>query len=58
MSTIAIKNNVVLKNNEKNAATIADRLKKYFLENANTFVAAEQVVFGNPYNLKTLAKTK
>lgn len=58
MSTIAIKNNVVLKNNEKNVATIADRLKKYFLENANTFVAAEQVVFGNPYNLKTLAKTK
>lgn len=58
MSTIAIKNNAVLKNNKKSTISTLGRIKKYFIENANAFVAAEQVAFGNPAILKTLAEKK
>ena len=46
MSTVAIKNTMVMNNTEKKVS-LAERFKKYVLDNAEYFAAASAVMSGN-----------
>ena len=48
MSTVAIKNTMVMNNTEKKAGLV-ERFKKYFLDNAGFFAAASAGMSGNGY---------
>ena len=48
MSTVAIKNTMVMNNTEKKASLV-ERFKKYVLDNAEYFAAASAVMTGNGY---------
>ena len=48
MSTVALKNTMVINNTEKKAGLV-ERFKKYFLDNAAFFAAASAVMSGNGY---------
>ena len=48
MSTVAIKNTMVMNNNEKKGS-LAERFKKYILDNAEYFAAASAMMTGNGY---------
>ncbi len=59
MSTIALKNNAVVNNAKNSHISLGERIKKYFIENASTVVAAEQVSFGtSPIALKSIMADK
>ena len=48
MSTVAIKNTMVMNNTEKKASLV-ERFKKYVLDNAEYFAVASAVMSGNGY---------
>lgn len=48
MSTVAIKNTMVMNNTEKKAS-LEERFKKYLLNNAGYFAAASAMMTGNGY---------
>ena len=48
MSTVAIKNTMVMNNTEKKVS-LAERFKKYILDNAEYFVASSAMMSGNGY---------
>lgn len=48
MSTVAIKNTMVMNNTEKKAGLV-ERFKKYVLDNAEYFAVASAVMSGNGY---------
>ena len=48
MSTVAIKNTMVMNNTEKKARLV-ERFKKYVLHNAENFAVASVVMSGNGY---------
>ena len=48
MSTVAIKNTMV-KNNTKKKVSLADRFKKYLLDNAEYFAVSATMMSGNGY---------
>ena len=48
MSTVAIKNTMVMNNTEKKVS-LAERFKKYILDNAEYFVASSAMMSGNSY---------
>lgn len=48
MSTVALKNTMVMNNTEKKAGLV-ERFKKYFLDNAAFFAAASAGMSGNAY---------
>ena len=48
MSTVAIKNTMVMNNPEKKDS-LAERFKKYILDNAEYFAAASAMMSGNGY---------
>lgn len=48
MSTVAIKNTMVMNNTEKKASLV-ERFKKYVLDNAEYFEVASAVMSGNGY---------
>ena len=48
MSTVAIKNTMVMNNTEKKAGLV-ERFKKYLLDNAEYFAVASAVMSGNGY---------
>ena len=48
MSTVAIKNTMVMNNTEKKASLV-ERFKKYVLDNAEYFAVASVVMSGNGY---------
>ena len=48
MSTVAIKNTMVMNNTEKKASLV-ERFKKYVLDNAEYFGVASAVMSGNGY---------
>ena len=48
MSTVAIKNTMVMNNTEKKDS-LAERFKKYILDNAEYFAAASAMMTGNGY---------
>ena len=48
MSTVAIKNTMVMNNTEKKASLV-ERFKKYVLDNAEYFAGAAAVMAGNGY---------
>ena len=49
MSTVAIKNTMVMNNTEKKAGLV-ERFKKYLLDNAEYFAVASAVMSGNGYS--------
>ncbi len=52
MSTVAIKNTMVMNNTEKKASLV-ERFKKYVLDNAEYFAVASAVMSGNGYAKRT-----
>lgn len=48
MSTVAIKNTMVMNNTEKKVS-LAERFKKYVLDNAEYFAASSAMMSGNGY---------
>ena len=48
MSTVAIKNTMVMNNTEKKVGLV-ERFKKYLLDNAEYFAAASVMMTGNGY---------
>lgn len=48
MSTVAIKNTMVMNNTEK-MGNLVERFKKYFLDNAGLFAVSSAMMSGNGY---------
>lgn len=48
MSTVAIKNTMVMNNTDKKVS-LAERFKKYLLDNAEYFAASSAMMTGNGY---------
>ena len=48
MSTVSIKNTMVMNNTEKKG-NLVERFKKYFLDNAGFFAASSAMMSGNGY---------